>query len=262
MKDHILEVEKLTKLFYPAISFGDLARLNFQKSPPTKALDSVSFSVSRGKILGVLGPNGAGKTTLLKIISTLILPDKGKVSVNNYRVGNDDEKIKSLIGLVSTEARSFYWRLSGWQNLQFYGSLYGLNKDLIQSKIKQFASIFDLTYQHKRLDSYSTGMKRVFSLIRALLHDPELILFDEPTKSLDYNSVSQLRKFIKDLTSRAKTVILATHNMQEAEELCDLFLILHKGKCFGLGTLDELRKKINSTSANIAEIYLKVTQDA
>lgn len=257
-----IEIEHLTKDFIPPLSFRKLLRLDFRHRRPTRALKDVSFSVKPGQVLGVLGPNGAGKTTLLKIISTLILPDMGKVKVKGYYLSSDDQKIKSLIGLVSSQERSFYWRLNGRQNLEFFATMYGLNKDVARARIEELFATFHIDYQDKRFDSYSTGMKQKFALIRALLNNPELLLFDEPTKSLDYNSAQELRRFIKLLASKNRTIIFATHNMQEAQELCDTFIILHKGRIFGWGGLEELRERIDAPSADLAKIYLNLTENA
>jgi ABC-2 type transport system ATP-binding protein len=241
-----------------------LLKLNLKQQNPTCALRDISFSLKDGKILGILGPNGAGKTTLLKIISTLILPDKGTITVKGFRAGRDDEKIKSLIGLVAFGERSFYWRLSGRQNLEFFAAMYGLNKKAAKHKIQEFCAIFKIDYpdQDKRFDSYSTGVKQKFALIRALLSDPELLLFDEPTKSLDYKTATDFRNFIKqDLVKRqGKTIMFTTHRMDEALDFAEQFMILHKGRLFALGTLDELRARINNSTATLGEIFLKLTQ--
>ena len=258
---HTLEVEKLTKDFIPPLSFSKLIKLNFQHRRSIRALEEVSFSLKKGQILGVLGPNGAGKTTLLKIIATLILLDKGSVAVNGWRLGIDDDKIKSLIGLVSSQERSFYWRLSGRQNLEFFSSMYGLKN--AEEKIDELLNLFAIDYQDNRFDSYSTGMKQKFALIRGLLNDPELLLLDEPTKSLDYTTALNLRNFIKEnlVRKRGKTVIFTTHHMDEALDFCDLFMILHKGKLFALGTLEELRRKVGNLAASLGEIFVKLTQE-
>ena len=260
MKD-ILEVEKLTKDFIPPLSFTKLIKLDFKHRRPTRALEEVSFSLKKGQILGVLGPNGAGKTTLLKIIATLIFPDKGSVIVNGCRLGIDDDKIKSFIGLVSSQERSFYWRLTGRQNLEFFASMYGLKNP--KEKIDELFELFEIDYQDNRFDSYSTGMKQKFALVRGLLNDPGLLLLDEPTKSLDYTTALNLRNFIKEglVRKRGKTVIFTTHHMDEALDFCDLFMILHKGKLFALGPLDELRKKVNNPAASLGEIFVKLTQN-
>jgi len=258
--NRILEVEKLTKDFIPPLSFRKLIKLGFKHRRPMRALEDTSFSLNKGEILGVLGPNGAGKTTLLKIIATLILPDKGSVVVNGCHPGIDDDKIKSFIGMVSSHERSFYWRLTGRQNLEFFASMYGLKN--AKDKTEELFDLFEINYQDNRFDSYSTGMKQKFALIRGLLNDPGLLLLDEPTKSLDYATALNLRNFIKEelVSKKGKTVIFTTHNMDEALDFCDLFMILHKGRVYALGTLDELRKKVNNPIANLGEVFVKLTE--
>jgi len=260
--NNLLEVEHITKVFYPSLSFYQLLRLNSRHFKPTVALEDISFSLKKGLILGILGPNGAGKTTLLKMISTLILPDKGRVSVNDYTLGVDEEKIKCSLGLITEEERSFYWRLTGRQNLEFFACLYGMDKKNAQNRISALFDLFKVDYADKRFDSYSTGMKKNFALIRGLLHNPELLLLDEPTKSLDYASATNLRKFIKDnlVKTQGKTVIFTTHQMDEALDFADLFMILDKGKICGFGTLDELRKIIKNPAATLSQIFLKLTR--
>jgi ABC-2 type transport system ATP-binding protein len=258
--EYILEVDGLTKNFIHPLSFSKLFRLDFRHRNPTRALEAVSFSLEKGKMLGVLGPNGAGKTTLLKIIATLILPDKGSVVVNGCRLGIDDDEIKSFIGLVSSQERSFYWRLTGRQNLDFFAIMYDLEN--AKDRIEELFNLFEIDYQDDRFDSYSTGMKQKFALMRGLLHNPEFLLLDEPTKSLDYSTAVNLRNFIKEdlVRKKGKTVIFTTHNMDEASDFCDLFMILHKGRLYALGTLDELRKKVNNPTATLGEIFIKLTE--
>lgn len=255
---NILEVENLTKDFTPPLSFAKLLKLDFTDRTPLRALNNISFSLKEGRILGILGPNGAGKTTLLKIIATLILPDKGKVTINGCRLGIDDDKIKSYIGMVYSEERSFYWRLTGRQNLEFFAALHNLKNT--RDKIDKLLGLFKINYADKRFDSYSTGMKQKLSLIRGLLHEPQIILMDEPTRSLDYTTSLELRDFIKDILvkQQGKTVISTTHNMEEAAYFCDSFIILNKGELYGAGTLGELREKINNPAANIGEIFVKL----
>ncbi len=259
---HILEVNELTKDFMPPLSFSKLVRFDFNHRGQTRALEDISFSLDKGRILGVLGPNGAGKTTLLKILATLILPDKGSVVINGCRLGidDDDDKIKSFIGLVSSQERSFYWRLTGRQNLEFFAAMYGLEN--AKGKIEELFDLFEIDYQDNRFDSYSTGMKQKFALMRGLLNDPGLLLLDEPTRSLDYTTALNLRNFIKEnlVRKKGKTVIFTTHNMDEAMDFCDLFMILHKGRLYAMGTLDELRKKTNNPTAALGEIFVKLTE--
>ncbi|MFH1459655.1 MAG: ABC transporter ATP-binding protein [Candidatus Omnitrophota bacterium] len=229
-----------------------------QKSFPNKVLDNISFSLSKGEILGIIGPNGAGKTTLLKILSTLILPDSGQAKINDLIIGRDDQKIKSLIGLVCADERSFYWRLTGEQNLKFFSALYGLNHQQTKSRIFELTSLFRVDYAHKRFDSYSAGMKRKFSLIRALLNKPPVLFLDEPLKSLDYDSIVELKNFIRQLSTQGITIILATHNIEEAEKICNKFLILDQGKIKAQGSAEELRASFNAISKSLLQVYKKV----
>jgi ABC-2 type transport system ATP-binding protein len=260
--NHILEVDRVTKDFYPPLSNRQFFTLQFRGRKPVRALDDISFSLERGKILGVLGPNGAGKTTLLKIIATLILPNKGSVILNGCRVGADDKKIKSYVGLVLSHERSFYWRLTGRQNLEFFAALYGLNKQETKSRIEELFQLLEVDYQDKRFDFYSSGMQQKFALMRALIHDPELLLLDEPTKGLDYKTSLNLKKFIKEelVQKKGKMALFTTHRMEEAPDFCDQFLILNKGKSYGMGTLEQLRKSMNRPSASFGEIFLKLTE--
>jgi ABC-2 type transport system ATP-binding protein len=259
--DTILEVSHLSKDFYPPLVFSQLLRLNFKQRKPVHALRDISFSLPKGRVLGILGPNGAGKTTLLKILSTLILPDKGTVSVHGLTLGKDEEKIKACVGLVLDEERSFYWRLTGRQNLEFFGTLFGLDKVSLGSRINELLELFEIEYADKRFDSYSTGMRRRLALTRAVLHDPALLLLDEPTKSLDFTSSLNLRKFIKEslVRSQGKTAIFTTHVMEEASGLADFFMVLNQGRLCGWGTLEELREKIDRPRASLSEIFLGLT---
>ncbi|MFH2137105.1 MAG: ABC transporter ATP-binding protein [Candidatus Omnitrophota bacterium] len=259
MNNTILSIENLTKQFQTPASITDMLLL--REMPRITALSNVSFSLPQGKIACLLGENGAGKTTLLKIISTLVFPDEGNVIVNNYSVKTNDIAVKSNIGLVSNDDRSFYWRLSGLQNLEFFAALYGLNKAQTKKRLAELLQLFNIDYQNQRFDSYSTGMKRKLSLIRALLHEPSLLLLDEPMKSLDYNSSETLKTTIKNLSDEGKTILMATHNIGEAEDLCDLFFILHKGKLCGNGTIEELRKQTKMPKAGLTDIYRELTKN-
>ena len=258
---YILKVENVTKDFIAPLSFAQLVELDFKHGTPTRALEDVSFSLERGKIVGILGPNGAGKTTLLKIIATLILPDKGSISVNGY---SREDRIKSSLGLVIEEERSFYWQLTGKQNLEFFASLYGLDKKTAKDRIGKLFGLFEIDYADRRFGKYSTGMRRRFALMRGLIHNPQLLLLDEPTRSLDYTTALELRNFIKEklVKGEGKTVIFTTHDMNEASDVCDLFIILSKGRICAMGTQDQLRHRIGEPSASMDEIFVKLTGTA
>ena len=259
----ILEVKNVTKDFVPPFSLFKIFTPNFGRPQPTRALENVSFTLNKGSILSILGPNGAGKTTLLKIISTLILPDKGSVTLERLSLGQDDNRIKASVGLAASSERSFYWRLTGRQNLQFFAAMYGLDKHKSASRIDELLKLFEITYQDKRFDSYSTGMQQKFALMRALIHDPMLLLLDEPTKSLDYASSLELKAFIKEVLVKkyAKTIIFTTHHMDEALDFAEVFMILHEGKVFAFGTLDDLRAKAGAKNASLGEVFIRLTKD-
>ncbi len=262
MRD-IVEVHNICKYFLPALTFSNLLKFDFLRTPRILALDNISFSLPAGRILGVLGTNGAGKTTLLKLLSTLLLPDKGTAFVNNCLTGRDDMKIKSAIGLSASSERSFYWRLTGRQNLEFFGALLGLDTRKVAARIRKLFDLFEVNYGDRRFDSYSRGMQQKFSLMRAMLHETMLLLLDEPTQHLDYRASLQLRHFIKErlVHTQKNTVIFATHRLDEAVDFADLFLILHIGKLCAFGTQETLRKKVGLPEASLSEIFVTLTQE-
>ena len=226
-----IEATGISKQFFAPLDLKKMARFDFSPAGPVAALRDVSFAAEEGKALGVLGLNGAGKTTLLKILATLIIPDTGSARVNGCLLGRDDERIKACVGLVALAERSFYWRLNGRQNLEFFAALYGLDKSRARHRIDELLDFFAVDYDRRPFYTYSAGMRQRFALARALLHDPGILLLDEPTKSLDYRSTASLRTLIKEeLVGRQhKTVIFTTHQMEEARELGDSFLILEAG---------------------------------
>ena len=249
----MLKVIGITKDFTPPLDLRSFLTLNFRRGPAVRALDNVSFSLPQGSVLAVLGPNGAGKTTLLKIIATLILPEKGSVYVDGLRPDQDEDRFKSAIGLVVSSERSFYWRLTGRQNLEYFAAMYGLTGERARARISELFRLFKIDYQDKRFDSYSAGMQQKFGLIRALLHDPKLLLLDEPAKSLDYTAARDFKDFIKDqlVKRQEKTVLFTTHHMDEITGFADLFMVLHKGNISAFGPLP----------ANPAEIFTRLTTE-
>jgi ABC-2 type transport system ATP-binding protein len=224
-----------------------------------KALDNVSIDINEGELFGLLGPNGAGKTTLLKILSCVITPNGGEVSVMGYDTVAQEQKVKSLIGTVTGDERSFYWRLTGRQNLTFFGSLYNLSSRQIKSRISQLAEFLGIeSILDRKFMEYSTGTKQLFAIARALLHDPHVLLFDEPTKSLDPGTAEKIRRFIKEelVGKQHKTILLTTHQIQEAENICDRIAIIVKGKirtCLPVSKLKEENTSLEAVFNKIVE---------
>lgn len=259
--NEILKLTNVTKDFYPALPFSKLLTLDFKPDKPTRALDDVSFSLERGKVLGILGPNGAGKTTLLKIISGIVLQDKGTVEIGGMSFDSDGDRIRSMVGLSAYQEKSFYWRLTGRQNLEFFAALYGLGRDRTKERIEELSGALGAAYLDKRFDAYSAGMKQTLSIMRSLLHDPGLILLDEPTKSLDYMAAKRLIAFVKEelCKKRGRTIIITTHQMSEALESADIFMIMDRGIIAASGTLAELRHIAHKDGASLGEIFIGLT---
>lgn len=249
-----ISVKNLTKDFTSSSWFGG-------KQKNTTALSAIDISIHKGERIALLGENGAGKTTLLKMIATAIFPSTGEVSIGKNRLGKDDLAIRSLTGFASNEDRSFYWRLTGRQNLEFFAALHGLTLSDARQRINELFKLFGIDYADKRFDAYSTGMKRKFILIRALLHNPDILLLDEPAKSLDHAAAIEFRKYINKYLDDKRTMILATHNFDEAQYLCNRIIILHNGKILKQGTLRELQAEAKFASASLSDIYLKLVKN-
>jgi ABC-2 type transport system ATP-binding protein len=242
--DYAIEGFQLEKSFAKKRSIKDLVANPLKSPPRVRALDGVDLHVKTGEIFGLLGPNGAGKTTLVKILSCLVLPDRGRALINGVDVRHEN-KVKPRLGLVHSDERSFYWRLSGRENLKFFARLYDVPGSRIKSRIDELLAKVDLLEAADRAFSgYSSGMKQRLAIARALLHDPPILLMDEPTRSLDPAACLSLRAFIRDeLKGRdGKTILLATHNLREAETLCDRIAILVAGSVRQTGTIAEVRR--------------------
>jgi len=214
--------------------------------PETLAVDDVNLSVGYGELFGLVGPNGAGKTTLIKMLCTLIVPTSGTASVNGYKL-EDDIAIKTTIGLVTSDERSFYWRLTGRQNLEFFGTLHNLPKDLIHTRVDEVLETVDLVeVADQRFLTYSTGMRQRLSIARALINKPSLLFLDEPTKGLDPPSIHTMHKLVREelIAHQGITVFLTSHWLEEVEQLCDRIAIMNQGRIVACGTLDELRQTL------------------
>lgn len=224
----------------------------FSKSKPERikyALQNVSFDIREGEMTGLLGPNGAGKTSMLKSIATLLQVNSGRILVHAHDVEAEPVAARKLIGLVTCDERSFYWRLTARQNLKFFAALYGIadkkaaERIVILLEMLGLSDAIDIPYH-----SYSTGMRQKLAIARGLLAEPRLVLYDEPTRSLDPLSAQNIREWI--LASRAisptTTHLIATNQLREAEQLCDRVLILNHGSLIADGGIDQIRRMVHS----------------
>jgi ABC-2 type transport system ATP-binding protein len=216
----------------------------FERAERVEAVRGVDLAIRRGEIFGLLGPNGAGKTTLLKILSCLVLPDEGRALLDGIDTVHENA-VKRRIGLVHTDERSFYWRLSGQDNMRFFARLYDVPGPRIEGRIVELLERVDMLEAADRpFADYSSGMKQRMAIARALLHDPPILLMDEPTRSLDPASALQLRRFVLHELKRrdGKTILVASHNLHEIESMADRVAILVKGKIRHVGTVGEIKR--------------------
>ncbi len=243
---YAIETIGLTKRYPSAKGYRDLMRRPFGRRYVT-ALEDVSIQVKRGEFVGLLGPNGAGKTTLIKILCNLVLPTEGRAFVNGYDVAREGKKVRREIGYVVSEERSFYWRLTGRQNLIFFTKLNNIFGAEAKRRIDRILALMDFEKEaDKRFKDYSTGIRQRLAIARALIINPEILFMDEPTKSLDPSAARHLKDFIREtiVGEMRKTVLFATHNLHEASELADRIVIIDKAHVKARGTIEEIRRDL------------------
>ena len=236
-----------------AIEMEHLAK----KYSDVQALDDLTLQVGKGELFGLLGPNGAGKTTAISTLCGLVKPTSGTATICGYSVQKDQAKIRELIGVCIQET-AIYPYLTGAENVDLFGNLHTMDKETLKARRDMLLNKMGLAEDAKRrAGKYSGGMKRRLSLILALVHDPEIAFLDEPTVAMDPQSRHAVWDFIKELKGQGKTVILTTHYMEEAEELCNRVGIIDHGKLIALGTP---RKLISESGVkNLEEIFIKLT---
>ena len=210
-----------------------------------EALRGVNLHIETGEIFGILGPNGAGKTTLLSILSTLLLPDRGKVTLLGMDGLKDGHRIRERVNISSGNA-NFLWSLTVKENLHFYGMLYGLVGKRREEKVEALVDLFNLgDYRNVPFDQLSTGMKQRLSLAKSMLNDPAILFLDEPTAGLDPSVSIRIREMIRSIQKeKGITVLLTTHNMKEAEFLCSRIAFLKEGRILATGTAEELKRMV------------------
>ncbi len=243
-----IETHNITKKYPEARGFGDLLLHPFRRKQTT-ALSNVNIQIKKGELFGLLGSNGAGKTTLIKILCTLVLPTSGRAFVNGFDVTKDERKIRKTIGYVVSDERSFYWRLTGRQNLRFFAKLNNISKREAEQRIESLLSLTELSRHAERMfKDYSTGMRQKLAIARGLLINPEVLFMDEPTNGLDPITAQKLRKFIRKklVEEEKRTIVFATHNLHEAEELCDRIAFIHRGEVKVSGLVEDIIKKFNT----------------
>ncbi len=235
-----------------------------QEKKLVEAVKNISFDVKKGEIFGLLGPNGAGKTTTIKVMTTLLAPTSGEVKILGYDSFGEEKYIRPRINFIFGGERSLYWRLSAKDNLLFFCDQYLIPK---KEQMPIIDSLLDkvglLEFKDRKVENYSKGMKQRLQIARALLNDPEIIFLDEPSIGLDPVGARDLKRIVKELAEAGKTVVLTTHYMPEAEELCDTIAIINKGELVEVESTKKLKEKfseIYSKDLSLEEIYIKIVE--
>lgn len=240
----MIQVEGLTKIF------------NDKKRGKVVAVNNLEFNCRKGQIFGLLGPNGAGKTTTLRILATMILPTKGKVMVNGFDVVKEANKVRRQIGFLSSET-GLYDRFTPRETVIFFGRINGMEDRIIEKRMTEIFHNLDMEdFQDVRVNKLSTGMKQKLSIARCIIHDPPILILDEPTVGLDIITARIVTEYVKGFREQGKCIIYSTHIMREAERLCDVIAIIHQGNLITQGTLEELKK--NSSSEDLEEIFFEL----
>ena len=228
----MLRVENLTKKF-----------------KKVTAVDNVSFEVNPGEIIGLLGENGAGKTTTLRMLATMLKPTSGNATIDGYNIIDNPNKIRERIGILFGGDVALYDRLTGRENMIYFAKLNGMSDLEANQAVNKIASELEISdYIDRPVGKYSRGMKQKVSLARSIIHQPDVMLFDEPSTGLDVLSSKLIHDFILKCKKDNKAIVFSSHNMYETEKLCDRIIIIHKGKIVASGTIEQLKKDYQKDS--------------
>jgi ABC-2 type transport system ATP-binding protein len=236
-----VETEGLTKRYKPVT--GWLGR--YGQAEEVTAVANISLTIPRGQRFGLLGPNGAGKTTLTKVLCTLVLPSSGRATVAGHPL-QQSGAIRAAVGLVVSDARSFYWRLSARHNLNFFAAMHGLYGRSARQRVAEVLRAVDLDdVADRRFSHFSGGMQQRLAIARSLLHRPQILFLDEPSRSLDPTATQRLHDLLRRLQGEQElTLFFITHDLAETEAMCDQVALLHKGRIRALGSPAELRQQL------------------
>jgi sodium transport system ATP-binding protein len=222
------------------------------------AVNGVSFSCRPGEVYGLLGANGAGKTTALRILATILAPTAGTAVVAGFDVAKDPQSVRARVGFLSA-ATALYGRLSAQEMVEYFGRLHGLDEPSLRRRIDEIFTRLEMNaFRDRRCDQLSTGIKQKVSIARTLVHDPPVMIFDEPTMGLDVMAARTIVAFIRECRDHGKTVVFSTHVMSEVEKLCDRVGIIHRGELRAEGTLPELRARFGVQ--DLEELFVKVVE--
>ena len=238
----IIKVHDLTKVYQSKERSGLLS----SRVKNVDALKGVTLDIFPGEVFGLLGPNGAGKTTLIKCLTTLLLPTRGTAWINGFQLERDENAIRASIGCMLMGDRGLYWKLTGRENLDFFGALYQIPPEPRKKQADRIIEMLNLgDIIDRTVETYSSGQKMKLAFGKALINDAPILILDEPTNTLDLPSARELRAIVHDLNKQGRTVVYTTHLMSEAEELCDRVAIIDRGEVIAQGTIPELKASLN-----------------
>ncbi|HEY8936517.1 MAG TPA: ABC transporter ATP-binding protein [Cyclobacteriaceae bacterium] len=240
----------------PIVKIDSLTRQYKGASQP--AISNLTLEIPTGAVYGLLGPNGAGKSTMVMMLCGLMNPNAGSISIMGMNVSEQGSEIRKRIGVAPQEIALFH-TLTAYENLFYFGRMYGLESDKIRSSIENYLEVFGLTDKaHKRVQTFSGGMKRRLNLIAALLHDPTLLILDEPTAGVDVQSRNMVIDFLQQLKTKGVTIIYSSHFLEEAEKICTNLAVIDEGHLIIEGTPTQVMSK-HADCKNLEELFLKLT---
>jgi sodium transport system ATP-binding protein len=233
------------------IHIKDVSRSFQDKKRTIEAVKNISVEIKKGDVVGLLGENGAGKTTLLRMMSTILQPSEGNITIDGIDIHKEPMKIKGRMGVLFGSETGLYDRLTARENLVYFAKLHGLTKHETNERVEYLAVRFGMKeFLDRRVGAFSKGMRQKVTIARTLIHNPEIILFDEPTTGLDITSANMFRELVHQLHKEKKTIIFSSHIMEEVEQLCQSIIMIHKGELIYSGSTEVLYELEESTDLN------------
>ncbi len=246
MAEAIIKVENMSKVFVSK----ERKKFLRAKKREIHALKNVNLTIYDGEIFGLLGPNGAGKTTLIKCLTTLLIPTEGTASVNGFDLKKEENLVRASLGCMLMGERGLYWKLTGKENLEYFGALYHVPKEKRKERVEYLTGLLKMEeFIDRTVETYSSGQKMITAFAKSLINDAPILFLDEPTVTMDVHAARDLRRIVKQLNNEGHTIVYTTHQMYEAEELCHRVAIIDKGDIIALGTPAQLKKSLRARDA-------------
>lgn len=224
------------------------------------AVDGLNLEIPAGELFGFIGPNGAGKTTTIKLLVGLLKPTSGAIHIDGVDLKQDPIQVKKVIGYIP-DRPFLYHKLTGWEYLEFVADLYSMDQAIARDKAEKFLTFFDLQdFADELIEGYSHGMRQKLIISGALIHDPKVIIVDEPLVGLDPKGARQVKKLFQDLCEQGTTIFMSTHSLGVAETMCHRVGIIQKGRMIAVGTVEQLRSQAKQQHGDLEDVFLKLTQ--